>query len=143
MSAPAQSGALLRLLGDAANVYVQARFSREPLSFGWATVTVERVQILPDEIVAHLFARGPMNISARARAVVAVESVGSERATLRLGVQSDNRTIGQVLESFVPRFAPRLEDMLRERGIAGVSVEGERIVIDYRPFVSSLLAGAV
>lgn len=142
MSDASGNGALLGLLSAAADTYARARFGREPMNFGWASVAVERVQVQPDAIVAELAARGPMNIRARARAIVTVESVGDEEATLRLAVTSDNRTIGQVLEAFVPRLAPRAEEILRERGLAGVTIRGERITITYRPLIAALLDGA-
>lgn len=142
MSGAGGGGPLLGLLSAAASTYARAQFGRAPVSFSWATVAVERVRVEPDAIVAELRARGPMNISARARAVVTVESIGAEEAVLRLAIAADHRTIGQVLESFVPMLAPRIEAMVRARGIAGVTIDGERITISYRPLIASLLDNA-
>ncbi len=136
----ASDGPLLELLSAAASRLAVARLGREPLSFGWASVTIEGVQLLPDEVVVQLLARGPMNISARVRAVVLVEAVGASQATLRLAAESDQRTIGQLIEAFIPKLTPRIEELLRQRGIAGVEIHGDRITLNYAPLVASLLA---
>jgi hypothetical protein len=46
----------------------------------------------------------------------------------------------QLLESMLPSLMPRLESELVQRGIAGVTVRGNRIAIEHDPLARSLLS---
>lgn len=110
------------------------------MRLGPATILIDNVQVLSDEVRVHIIAHGPLSLRAHAQTVIAVEAVHEHDALLHLSVESNHRTVRRLLGGLIPTLIPMLEGVLQRHGVAGVTIDGDQIAIEYEPFVQSILS---